>query len=509
MPCGLFEAHGVIFLFLKNSSEHRIIRKVLEAMSKTPLRLSSATRRFPRRWKAIALSVAGLAILLVGSLIAFSYYRASYASSPGDWSTYMFNTARSGYNQGETIINSTSAPNLKLEWKAPSGGAIYSQPVTAGGVIYWGSFDGYEHATQLNGQQLWATNLGSRSNCAPVTPLGVVSSATVVNGVVYVGGGDDNLYALNASTGAVLWQTPIGDPTTNTFVWDSPLVYNNVVYIGAATTGESTGCQLVPGLFEALNASNGAILYTYHPVDSAPPAACTGSGIWGSPTLDTASGSIYLSTGTEGHCSAGEAIGVIKLRLSDLSYQDSWVIPLAQRVHDSDFGATPMLFTATINGTSQPMVGLPNKNGVFYAFNRNTLGQGPVWTRVIATGGACPQCAQGSIASPVFNGARIFVAGGSTTINGQSCAGSLRALNPATGNFIWQTCLSGTVLGAVTLVRGVLALVDGKALTLVNSNSGAILYNNVNNFYGSPTISNGVLYVGSRNNLLYAFVPAS
>lgn len=443
----------------------------------------------------------GLVLILSGIFVAFSLQQSTYATSPGDWSTYMFNTGRSGYNKAETIINRTSAPNLKVHWTARAGGIIYSQPVTSGGIIYWGSFDGYEHATNVNGQQLWATNLGSRTTCAPVNPLGVVSTATVVSGVVYVGGGNDNMYALNASTGAVLWHTAIGNSSTNTFVWDSPLVFNGNVYIGAATTGESTGCKLVPGLFEELSASNGAVLHTFNPVAT----GCTGSGIWASPTFDASDGSVYLSTGTEGHCAAGEAIGVVKLKLTTLAYVSSWVIPLAERVHDSDFGATPVLFTATINGTSHKMVGVPNKNGVFYAFDRTTLSNGPLWTTTIASGGPCPQCGQGSIASPVFDGSRLYVAGGSTTINGTNCHGSLRALNPVNGSFIWQTCLSGTVMGAVTLAAGVLAVVDGKALTLVNSNSGAVLYNNSGNFYGTPSISNGVLYVGSTSGQLYAF----
>lgn len=47
------------------------------------------------------------------------------------------------------------------------------------------------------------------------------------------------------------------------------------------------------------------------------------------------------------------------------------------------------------------------------------------------------------------------MAGGYTTINGTSCQGSLRALNPATGAFLWQDCLTtGHVLGAVTAVPG-------------------------------------------------------
>jgi len=59
----------------------------------------------------------------------------------------------------------------------------------------------------------------------------VSSSPAVVNGVVYVGSWDGNLYALNAHTGARLWSYD-----TVYEVWSSPAVANGVVYVGAVTT---------------------------------------------------------------------------------------------------------------------------------------------------------------------------------------------------------------------------------------------------------------------------------
>ena len=58
----------------------------------------------------------------------------------------------------------------------------------------------------------------------------VDSSPAVANGVVYVGSDDDNVYALNASTGAKLWSY-----TTGGYVDSSPAVANGVVYVGSAT----------------------------------------------------------------------------------------------------------------------------------------------------------------------------------------------------------------------------------------------------------------------------------
>ena len=95
------------------------------------------------------------------------------------------------------------------------------------------------------------------------------------------------------------------------------------------------------------------------------------------------------------------------------------------------------------------MVGACNKNGIFYAFVANQLSAGPVWqtqlTRPYITGDR--EC----IAAAVWNGTSLIASGGDqTTINGNTYAGSVRALNPTTGVPLWQTGLPGIVVGTPT-----------------------------------------------------------
>ena len=472
-------------------------------MEENPIRSKASPRHFPKWCKGIVLSAVGL-LIVTGVMVTFHHPTSTQAVNTvtaGDWPMYMHDAGRSSNNRTETIINQSSASQLKQRWAYTVGAAIFSQPVEAGGLIYWGSFDGYEHATNLSGQQVWSQKLGGTvTTCAPVNPFGIVSSAAVVNGVVYVGGADHALYALNATSGQILWKTLLGAPNSNTFLWDSPLVVNNNVYIGTATTGEGVGCNLIAGQLYELNALNGSTEHIYNSV----PSGCVGGGIWSSPVFDASDGSLYFTAGTQGNCQTDHiSIGIVKLNASTLVLESSWQIPVAQRLtSDADFGATPTLFTA--NG--QNLVGAVDKNGVFYAFNRASLSNGPVWQKAIAGAGACPQCGQGSISSAAWDGSQLYVAGGSTNINGVSCGGSLRALNPTNGGFNWQVCLPKTVLGPITYVPGVIAVVDGTALTLFNASTGATLFNdNTHKYYGSPSISNGVLYVGSPTGSLYAY----
>lgn len=463
-------------------------------------------------WRKVqAMVIAGTLMLLFAG---FTTTFTSVEAASGDWSTYLYDNGHSGYNAAETIINPASASKLKIKWTGSAGGAVYSQPVVSNGTVYWGSLDGYEHATNLKGTEVWKRFLGQKTSHCSSIAVGVVSTATVANesingimtSVVFVGGGNAKLYALNASTGAILWQTPLAAPSSNAFIWDSPAVYNGSVYIGTASNDD---CPLTQGQVFKLDAASGKIQNTFNIV----PPGCLGGGLWGSITIDSGADTLYFATGNSGPCSKPEpyAFALVKLHASNLTYFDSWQVPTGERVKDSDFGSTPTLFQATIHSQLVYMVGIVNKNGKYYAFNRAAINTGPMWKASIAVGGNCPDCGDGSISPGAWDGTTLYVAGGNTTINGASCAGSLRALDPATGAFRWEHCMQdGPVLPAVTVVPGVAMVVEGPYLVLVTTASGKTLFrsrgsNNTSHFYGAICVSNGVLYVGSQRQGLYAF----
>src|SRR5258708_24922085 len=100
------------------------------------------------------------------------------------------------------------------------------------------------------------------------------------------------------------------------------------------------------------------------------------------------------------------------------------MLTAAQHGPASDFGSTPAMFSGTLNGTSTPLVGLQNKNGVYYAFRRAAVSAGPVWRARIAAAGQCPECGKGDIPPSAWDGQRLYIAGGNTTIGGVFCPGS-------------------------------------------------------------------------------------
>ena len=436
--------------------------------------------------------------------------------SPGDWSSYLLNNG--SFNDVDSNITPATASQLKLYWTYHAKGAISTQPVEVNGIIYWGSWDGYEQATALDGQSVWSTYLGRTSDhdpdCDP-SEVGVASTAAVtpvsINGkttlVVFVGGGDANFYALDAENGHVIWKTSLGTSPAH-FIWASPTVFRGSVYIGLASFGDCPGIQ---GELVQMSVSTGAIQHIFKVV----PDGCLGGGVWGSPTVDSDTGDLYIATGNADTCGTTEAyaVAVVELRALDLSIEDSWQVPQSDQFEDSDFGDTPTLFKATIGGVTRSLVGAINKNGIYYAFLRGALSNGPVWIAEISyVSSACGSCeGPGTFAPSAWDGTRLYVGGGQTTIKGNSCGGSVRALDPATGHAIWEGCLSvWRVLAPVTVVPGVVVVAQGEQIFAVNATTGDILFSfkdtsNSSAFDGGPTIAHGMLYIGNLDGNLYAF----
>jgi polyvinyl alcohol dehydrogenase (cytochrome) len=405
---------------------------------------------------------------------------------------------------------------LRKQWTATSGGPAFAQPIVANGNVYWGSFDGYERATSTRGEPVWKTFLGVTTppagTCTPPS-AGVASTATyrtdvpigASRAVLFVGGGDAALYALDAHSGKVLWRRSLGARPSH-FIWDSPAYYKGSLYVGVSSYGI---CPYVQGQFFRIDARTGKILKTLNLM----PHGCTGDGIWGSPVIDPVRNSVYFVTGnpTNG-CPRGQAFSesIIQASLGELRIVDHWAVPQAERGFDTDFGSTPNLFTATIKGKTRKLIGVVNKNGIYYAFDRTAIGAGPVWRARVATGGSTPKAGQGTIAPAAWDGRNrtLYAAGDSTTIGKQACAGSISAVDPNTGRFKWRNCLTdGYVIGAVTGAPGFVIVGEGTHLLVVRTSDGKILYDTTGDamFMGPATISNGVIYATDVAGNLTAF----
>lgn len=130
-----------------------------------------------------------------------------------------------------------------LKWKFPTKSRVMSSPAVAAGLVYFESYDGNLYAVDVaSGKEKWHfTTAGERRFAAkhlhggmPPTetmpdPFDIyLSSPAIVSGIVYFGGGDTNVYAVDAASGQLKWKFATGD-----VVHASPAVADGTVFIGS------------------------------------------------------------------------------------------------------------------------------------------------------------------------------------------------------------------------------------------------------------------------------------
>jgi outer membrane protein assembly factor BamB len=168
-----------------------------------------------------------------------------------DWPTYRANNTRSG------SAPVTIAPTAKLLWHTePSGTFEPTAPVAAGGMIFTGGSDGVVRAMDAaTGQTLWKCYTGGAVRYPP----------TVANGRVYVGSYDGYVYVYSAEKGRLLWRfraapeertIPVYGKLASTWpVASGVMVEDGVAYFGAGIASHD-GTHVY-----ALDAETGEVLW--------------------------------------------------------------------------------------------------------------------------------------------------------------------------------------------------------------------------------------------------------
>src|SRR5665647_2558881 len=152
-----------------------------------------------------------VAVLLIATL--FAGLAAVPAAAQFDTMQFRYDIARTGdFNP----VAGSGPSNGNLLWNYKTGGSVTSSPAVVDGVVYVGSESPDNNVYALNattGLKLWNSPVGG----------GVTdSSPAVVDGMVYVGAEDNQVYAYNATFGTIVWHHPTGIAVHNS----SPAVVN-------------------------------------------------------------------------------------------------------------------------------------------------------------------------------------------------------------------------------------------------------------------------------------------
>lgn len=164
-----------------------------------------------------------------GAVIAIALVSLGLAACASrDWPTYRFDVLREGNQRAATPLSDPSqVPTLGVRWQFPTtgreAGAFYSSPIIVNNRVFVGSTSGRFYALDASsGSLLWEFPPPNQppllGSCGNFGRYGVMSSASYFEGLVIFGApdpaaesgmGSARLFALKESNGALVWSSDV------------------------------------------------------------------------------------------------------------------------------------------------------------------------------------------------------------------------------------------------------------------------------------------------------------
>jgi outer membrane protein assembly factor BamB len=338
--------------------------------------------------------------------------------------------------------------NLSLAWKFSTNGSVISSPTVVDGIVYFGSQDKNIYAIGAwSGELIWKFTANGAFESTPA----------VVDGKLYTGGDDGFVYCLNAYTGTFLWKTFVNGNlpfTYNTIVMkSSPAVINGKVYIGS-----------LDNYLYALDANNGDIVWktkTGGPIESSPAVA---------------DGAVFFTS--------QEPDQAVLYKLDANTGRVMWTqsIPYVYQFQ----GGTEMLATPSV---AAGMVFTSANMRTYYAINEAT--GDVIWTFTN------PDACEFILSSPIYVDGQLYVID----------KFNLACLNASSGDVIWSYFTGDELTVSPSYADGKVYMVTSQrhiyVLDTKNNGSKISSYFTPSSSWSSPTIANGRVYLGCNDWNVY------
>ena len=328
----------------------------------------------------------------------------------------------------------------------------------------------------------------SSGRSRPTDPI--YGSPNIVNGIAYFGTVNEPqqtfvgnyAYALNATTGAVVWENPL----PNGGEWTTPVVTNGTVVFPMANREATSGGEI------AYNSLSGATVWEFN----------TPYGIWSEPSVDPSGSTLYQGTGnpcfTEANPQPGDGCSGYVLAVN-ISTGASTVL-----IHTPDYSGDDDIATSVTYDNGNLYFG--GKNGIFYSISAATGAINWQYTTLNQAG--------------FFGDSGIYSSGALSDANNMVYFGSgdgyvhaLYTTGPNAGTLAWQTHIgTGPVVSSPSLANGVLyAASESGPFDALDPTTGRTLWATSLGVPtgGSAAIANGVVYQTVGNGSLDAFTIGS
>ena len=422
-------------------------------------------------------------------------------TEPGNWLTYSGNYQAHRFSH----LNQITPRNvvaLRPVWvyQIEGRGRFETTPIVVDGIMY--VTEPPTKVTALDartGRPLWRWQRPLPPTIKTIGFGPTNRGIAILDNTVYVGTLDCHLFALDASSGAVRWNTKVADNDTGHAITVAPLAIDGKIIVGIS--GGEAGIR---GFLDAYDARTGKLAWRLWTIPGpGEPGHETWTGdSWktgGGPTWVTGSydpelNLIYWGTGNPGPDWNGDVRPGDNLYTCSLLAIDAatgklrWHFQFTPHdTHDWDATEIPVLLDATIKGRSRKLVAMANRNAFYYLLDRATgefiLGTEyakQTWAKGLDTRGRpillpnTDPTVEGNLVWPSLQGATnwfspsysplsrlfyvsvremgayyhkgeavykpgtFFAGGGERALSGDKAYGAIRALEVETGKLRWE-----------------------------------------------------------------------
>jgi polyvinyl alcohol dehydrogenase (cytochrome) len=435
-------------------------------------------------------------------------------------------------------IAANQVSRLKLKWAFgfPGATSLYGQPTVAAGRVFIGLNNGLVYSLDAaTGCAYWSFQ--AHSGVRNAISIGEVKGLGAARFAAYFGDVRANVYAIDASTGRLLWETRADDHGV-AGITGAPALFEGRLYVPVASREEAAGisptypCCTFRGSVVALSADTGRQVWKTYVIPETPKPtrknsvgtqlwAPAGGGVWNTPTIDAKLHALYVGTGntyTEPAADRTDAILAMDLDTGKVLWavqdtpNDSWLACGTawgksencpkEMGPDYDFGSSPIL-RALPNGRRILVAG--QKSGMVWGHDPDRNGA-VVWKTQLPEKLALGEITFGGAADEqiaYFGVSSVGVAAVDLATGARKWVAPVKAAGPRLGLGAALTAIPGAVFGGGYdgILRG-FSTTNGELLWQFNMVQEFQTVNGVAAKGGSmggpgPTIAGGVLFVGS------------
>jgi polyvinyl alcohol dehydrogenase (cytochrome) len=209
-------------------------------------------------------------------------------------------------------LTKDQVPLLRLKWAFGFLGrpAAVAQPTIVGGLVFVGGGDREVYALDAkSGCTRWVF----KTEALVRTAISFAPISGTDQFAVFFGDLRANAYAVNAITGALVWKTKVEDHPA-AVITGAPTLYSGILYVPVSSFEEVTGapsayqCCTFRGSVVALDIATGKQVWKGYTIPEAPRPTKrnatgtqlhgpSGAAVWSAPTIDVQRQALYVATG--------------------------------------------------------------------------------------------------------------------------------------------------------------------------------------------------------------------